>query len=212
MPMLKLYHPHSGQSPWNQTFAVACSGGFDSMAVAHFFSCCQRKPLLLHVNHGTGNDAAEELVKSFAEERGLYFVAHHVNPADKDSKQSWEEFWREERMRFFDWMDLPVITGHNLDDAMETWLFGAMHGQPKLIPYNTNKIYRPFILNRKEALKQYAIKNKIPWVEDQSNTDTKYARNRIRHNIIPEVMEINKGFDTVIKKKYLQLQRGNYET
>jgi tRNA(Ile)-lysidine synthase len=206
MAMLKLYHQND--RPWNRPFAIACSGGFDSMAVTHFF-CMVRKPILLHVNHGTGNDSAEELVKAYADEHGLEVIIHRVNPKNKDSKQSWEEFWREERKGFFSKMDMPVLTGHNLDDAMETWLFGAVHGQPKLIPYNTENVYRPFILNRKEALKEYVIKNRIPWVEDRSNMDTKYPRNRIRHNIIPEVMEINKGFDTVIKKKYLQL-KGNH--
>jgi tRNA(Ile)-lysidine synthase len=205
--MLKLYHQYNQQyRPWNRPFAVACSGGFDSMAIAHFFTNAKRKPILLHVNHATGNDSAEALVKTYASEYGLKVITHRVNPENKGAKQSWEEFWREERMKFFFKMEMPVITGHNLDDAMETWLFGAMHGQPKLIPYNTENIFRPFILNRKEALKEYAIKNRIPWAEDHSNMNVRYPRNRIRHNIIPEVMEINKGFDTVIKKKYLQMR------
>lgn len=203
--MLTLYTPQN-QRPWSGKFAVACSGGFDSMAIADFFVRGGYKPWLVHINHGTGNDAAEAIVKNYAVKHNLNYIVNHVNSNTKDKSQSWEEFWRIFRMETFSSMHMPVITGHNLDDAMETWMFSAMHGQPKLIPYNTNNVYRPFILNRKSDLLNHVIKNNVEWSEDQSNTDVKYVRNRIRHNIMPEIMEINKGFDKVIKKKYLALK------
>lgn len=206
--MLRIYRP-TNYTPWNDRFAIACSGGFDSMAITDFFVKGRRKPVLLHVNHVTGNDEAQTLVEDYAKAHDLELMLYKVNPEDKDKKQSWEEFWRIQRMHFFNNIDMPVITGHNLDDAMETWLFSSMHGNPKLIPYNTNNIYRPFILNRKDTLREYAIKNNVRWAEDLSNTDVKYPRNRIRHKILPEVMCINTGFDTVIKKKYLNMRTIN---
>jgi tRNA(Ile)-lysidine synthase len=200
--MIKLFTP-SNTKPWRkETFAIACSGGYDSMAVAHFFIKGGRKPIILHVNHGTGNDHAEMEVRNFCSVNKLELYLYKVNPDTKPKAESWEEFWRNERIKAFSTVDMPVITGHNLNDAMETWLFGAINGQPKLIPYNTNNIYRPFLLTPKEDLLAYAEKHNITWVEDRSNIDTKYARNRIRHNIIPEALKINPGFGKVIIKKY----------
>jgi tRNA(Ile)-lysidine synthase len=202
--MIKLFTPNNSK-PWTGNFAIACSGGFDSMAVAHFFIKGKRKPTILHVNHSTGNDAAEAEVLHFCTQNELKMFTYKVNPADKLKKESWEEFWRNERIKAFRTVDMPVITGHNLDDAMETWMFGAMHGQPKLIPYNTNNVYRPFLLTPKDDLRNYCIKHKISWNEDKSNKDNKYARNRIRNNIMPEVLKINAGFPTVVARKYREM-------
>lgn len=187
-------------------FAVACSGGYDSMAVLKFFCRGGWKPQVIHVDHGTGNSAAVTPVMKLVEEYGLNLRVYTINNSIKNPKESWEEFWRNQRMAIFNMEGTPpVITGHNLDDAMETWVFGAINGQPKLIPYNTGNIYRPFLLTKKSDLYDFAVYNDVPWFEDKSNTDTKYSRNRIRHNIIPEVFKVNPGFHTVILKKYLEL-------
>lgn len=210
--MFKLFTPND-MKPWaGDNFAIACSGGYDSMAIAHFFVKGKRKPVILHVNHSTGNDAAQEVVQDFCSEHELEFYSYNVDPANKGKKESWEEFWRNERIEAFKSVDMPVITGHNLNDAMETWMFGAMHGQPKLIPYNTNNVFRPFLLTPKEELLNYVKRHNIAWSEDKSNIDLKYARNRIRHEILPEVLEINPGFDTVIKRKYKELYENKDET
>jgi tRNA(Ile)-lysidine synthase TilS/MesJ len=148
------------------------------------------------------------LVEDFCESNDLKFFRYQVDPNKKPKKDSWEEYWRNQRMGAFNSIKIPVITGHNLDDAMETWLFSSIHGQSKLIPYNTNNVYRPFLLTHKQTLYNYAVKHDISWVEDESNKDVKFVRNRIIHNILQEVMQINAGFATVIKRKY----RETYET
>lgn len=204
--MFHLYQPKNQISPWKNEFAVACSGGFDSMAITEFFVRGRRKPILLHVNHSTGNDAAQTIVEEYAAKNDLQVIVFKVNPDHKDKSESWEEFWRNQRLAFFHSMVMPVITGHNLNDAMETWMFSSMHGNPSLIPYSNKNVYRPFIMVKKDELKRYAVNHNISWAEDNSNNDVKYARNRIRHRIIPEVLEINKGFASTIKKKYLALR------
>lgn len=188
-----------------ENFTVACSGGYDSMAALHFFVRGQWKPDVIHVDHATGNEGAIAVVDKFCMANGLNLKVYKIEPKAKLASQSLEEFWRYERIRIFnDEYRSPVITGHNLNDAMETWLFSSMNGQSKLIPYNTRNVYRPFLLTTKDKLLHYAHENNIEWFEDVSNCDVKYVRNRIRHNIMPEVLEINKGFGTMIKKKYLE--------
>lgn len=202
---IRLFDPLDCE-PWNDSkFAVACSGGYDSMSIADFFVRGRRKPILLHVNHGTGNDKATDVVADYAYQHGLKCIIRYIDNRNKHKKESWEEYWRNERLKFFHEQYFPVITGHNLNDAMETWLFSSMHGQSKLIPYQHKNIFRPCLLTAKSDMLAYAMKHKLVWSEDHSNEDLKYARNRIRHNILPEVLHINKGFQKTIIKQYRKL-------
>jgi len=207
--MFKLFTPND-ERPWrSENFAIAVSGGYDSMAVASFFVKGKYKPTIIHVNHSTGNDAAQAVVEEFAKLHGLNVIVHTINPVEKPKRESWEEFWRNKRLEFFKSQNMPVITGHNLNDAMETWIFSAINGNPKLIPYRNGNIYRPFLLTKKEELKDYAVRNNIKWHEDKSNGDVRFSRNRIRHNIIPEILAINEGFDTTIRNLYNRINTEN---
>jgi tRNA(Ile)-lysidine synthase len=202
--MIKLYRPREFK-PWEGSFYVACSGGVDSMAVLHFFVKGGRKPHVMHIDHGTGNTAATDIVREYCAKHDLTLVIKGINP-EKRMGDSQEEHWRNERLIHFNWPGVPpVITGHNLSDAMETWVFGSLNGQPKLIPYNTMNVYRPFLLNTKDELKEFAVQHGLEWYDDPSNDDVKYMRNRIRHNIIPEALQVNPGFGTMLKKRYISL-------
>ena len=112
-----------------------------------------------------------------------------------------EAEWREERYKFFYEFDRPLITCHSLDDQVETWLFYAMRGRPRLIPYRRDHVIRPFMLTKREDMYDWCLRKAVPYLEDPSNKDTSFARSRIRHNILPEVLEINPGIHTTISKK-----------
>jgi tRNA(Ile)-lysidine synthase TilS/MesJ len=66
-----------------------------------------------------------------------------------------EEHWRDERYKFFRSFDEPVITGHNLDDVIEWFLFSSLHGQGKVIPYRNKNVFRPFISTSKRKLEDW---------------------------------------------------------
>jgi tRNA(Ile)-lysidine synthase len=76
-----------------------------------------------------------------------------------------------------------------------------MHGKGKIIPYTNQNVIRPFRLNRKSEFENWCRRFNVPWIEDQSNQDTKYMRNFIRHEVMPKVMVINKGIHKVVAKK-----------
>jgi len=191
----------------DRPFILACSGGVDSMAIADFYRRGGKKFLLAYFNHGTpqANDM-EMLVFDYA-------VKHKVDWAfgklsdfrDKEKHESPEEYWRNAR---YEWLneiadDRPIVTAHHLDDAVETWIFSALHGNPKIPRVVFGNVHRPFLTNEKSQFIDWCVRNEVAWLEDKSNQDEHYPRNRIRNKLLQECFEINPGLKKVIRKKIL---------
>tara|TARA_E500000331_G_C17255917_1_gene713040 strand:+ start:1005 stop:1607 length:603 start_codon:yes stop_codon:yes gene_type:complete len=184
---------------------VACSGGLDSMVVTNFLLNGRRNVKLAYFNHDTSHSRqAQQFVENFANNKNLDLVIGNVQGSK--GKKSIEEFWRDERYAFFDKIKADfLVTCHHLDDAVETWVMSAMHGQCKLIPYKRgDNIYRPFLMTTRKTIKQHAVKKNINWVEDPSNSTTEYIRNHIRHVMMPQILKVNPGIRTVIRKKLIE--------
>lgn len=186
-----------------QKFILAFSSGVDSVAVADFYKRGNKDFALAYFNHSTPNaNKMEEFTINFANKLGIKYYIGKIS-RDKFKTESMEEYWRNERYNFLNSFNTPIVTCHHLDDAVETWIFSCFHGNPKIIaPINQN-IYRPFLLNKKEALINWAIQHNQTWIEDLSNKDIKFPRNRIRHNIVKEALQVNPGLYKVIKKKIM---------
>ena len=184
---------------------VACSGGLDSMAIVNFLLNGKKKVDLAYFNHDTIHaKEAEQFVKRFAGVKRLNLVVGRVK--GQKGRKSLEEFWRDERYAFFNSLGSPfIITCHHLDDCVETWLMSSLHGQGKLIPYNRNNIYRPFLLTEKSELKDYVARHDIDWVEDPSNSNTNHSRNYVRRHMMPHVLRVNPGIKKTIRKKIIEI-------
>ena len=192
-----------GKIPKNVT--IACSGGIDSMVVAHFLQQSKRKVNLAYFNHDTAYSRnAEDFVTEYTEKNKIKLFKGGVTGTK--GKMSLEEFWRDERYTFLE--SLPsnfIITCHHLDDCVETWLMSSFHGQGKLIPYKRNEnIYRPFLMTSKKTIKDYATRKDVNWIEDPSNQMTNFMRNHVRKKVIPEVLVVNPGIRTTIRKKLIE--------
>lgn len=186
--------------------AVACSGGPDSMSVLSFIRNSKPNIKVLFFDHGTdSSQLAKEFLTNYCSAQELDLVIGKVSES-KPKKDSWEEFWRNQRYKFLWSTGLTTATGHNLNDVAETYLFGAIHGQPKLIPYQNRNVIRPFLPTSKEEMLNWCRKFSVPYVEDESNSNLRFNRNRIRHQILPEVLKVNPGFLSVIKKKLMSSQ------
>ena len=120
---------------------------------------------------------------------------------ERHPRESQEEYWRNERYKFLHSINAPIITGHHLDDCVETWAWSSMHGNGKIIPYANKNVIRPFRLNRKKELQLWANLNNVSYIEDKTNTDTRHTRNYIRHKMMPHVLRVNPGIHKVIAKK-----------
>lgn len=182
---------------------LAFSGGVDSVAIADFLLRGKRQVNLVFVDHGTQCSLKSKLfVEEFAKQRYCDLDIHTII-SEKPKKDSLEEFWRKERYSFF--RKYPVIiTGHHLDDAVETWLWRSITGNPRTIAYGNGNVIRPFLLNKKEVFYKWANQHGLCWIEDESNSNVKFTRNKIRHEIMPEVLEINPGIYKTIKRKILE--------
>lgn len=184
---------------------VACSGGVDSMVLLHFLIKGRRNVEVLHVNHGTQDcKQAEMFVKSFCLENNIpCHVAYYTG-----SKQT-EEAWRNFRYEFFNQFKNRVIyLGHTLSDNIETYIMSDIKGTAKFIPYQRDNIIRPLLLVTKDEIKQYAKRNNVKWIEDSSNLESNFDRNKIRNQVIPVLKNINPGLEkTFYTKCFLKYQK-----
>ena len=183
---------------------VACSGGVDSMAALDFLKR-NHDVFVLHFNHGTDYGfKALEFVSNYCADNDIGFLTNVTGQErEKQARESQEEYWRSIR---YDWLERcterQIVTGHHLDDCVETWVMSSMHGTGKIIPYSRNeRVLRPFRLTRKRDLELWASLNNVPYIEDDSNTDTCYTRNYIRHTMMPNVLRVNPGIHKTIAKK-----------
>jgi tRNA(Ile)-lysidine synthase len=181
---------------------VACSGGPDSMAIVDFLKRKHDVALqFVHHQTDTSSEACELLAKYSKDNNIDIFVDYIDSNVPKGISQ--EEHWRNERYISFHKHNIPVITGHHLDDCVETWIWSSMHGMGKIIPYCNKNVIRPFRTNRKQDFVNWCDRNNVPYMFDKSNDDQKYMRNYIRHTVVPNVLHINPGIYKTIKKKII---------
>jgi len=194
--MLKLLFPLPNE------IVVALSGGVDSVAITDFLSQ-KHKVTCAFFHHGTENsERALEFVAKLCTERNLPLMIGLIKNS-KPKELSTEEHWRNERYAFLDSFGDglgPIITGHHLDDCVETYLWSSLHGQPKVIPSKRNNVVRPFLTTNKQEFTNWCERKSIDWCHDSSNDDTKYMRNYVRTQLMPHALHINPGLRTVVKK------------
>ena len=188
------------------TVAIAVSGGPDSMAALDFLSRGKRNVLALYFNHGTEHAKdAERLVSEYCGIKNIPYSVGNIS-RDKYKNESQEEYWRNERYSFFsNWCNYKIIPCHHLDDAIETWIFTSLHGNPMLIPYKRDNFIRPFLASRKSKLIDWCDNKNVPYVIDPSNMDEAYMRNFIRRTLLPNALTVNPGLHKVIRKRVLKL-------
>lgn len=178
---------------------IALSGGVDSVAITDFLSN-NHDISAAFFHHGTdASDSAYDFVMNFCKDRNIKLEVGYIKN-QKSKLESWEEYWRNERYNFLEAVGDYVVTGHHLNDCIETYIFSTMHGTPKVIPDTRNNIHRPFLLNNKETFVDWCTRKNISWIEDTSNENVDYMRNYIRKNVVEHAYHINPGIEKVVKR------------
>lgn len=195
----------------DQKIGLALSGGIDSMCIAHFLLNGRKDFKTFYFNHGTVHgEKAEKFVRRWCEKNRVELEVGRLDE-EQFSDRAWkgpQEFFRFARHLFFgEHSDYNIILAHHLDDVLETWLFTTFHGDGKVIPYKMGNCVRPFLLTTKEHIRAYAERHDVMWIEDESNGSVDYNRNRIRHNVVPEVELVNPG----IRKRMARMVRDMHE-
>jgi tRNA(Ile)-lysidine synthase len=187
--------------------AVAVSGGADSVALLRVLLELRAELgivlFVAHVNHqlrGDESDADEQFVAELARQHELPFFAGRANVREHAvaGKLSLEHAARELRYAWL--MKLAqeqrfdaIATAHTSDDQAETVLMKFLRGagtkglagiHPVLLREGV-RIVRPLLETQRTEVERYLTSIDQPWREDESNRDSRFARNRIRHELLP---------------------------
>lgn len=180
-------------------FGLAFSGGVDSVVFSHFLKQGRKNFDLYFFNHGDDNDSKVlELARGWSKELEVeLFTNTDIAPLEPS-----EDVWRDARYKWLESFDIPILTGHNLEDIVSGYTMFWIKGQEKFIPVKRNNILRPFLLTSKQDILEYASKYNLCWNEEEYNHDVSYNRVRVIKNILPEIYKINPGFDKIVKKRF----------
>jgi tRNA(Ile)-lysidine synthase len=183
-----------------QRVGVAVSGGADSVCLLYVLrDLASRWDLrfrVLHLNHrlrGKDSDADADFVRAVAAEFGFPFDLREANLSQADGNL--EEAAREARLAFFgDEIAAGrvnrVATGHTRSDQAETVLFRFLRGAGTaglagIRPVTRTGLVRPLIAVDRAHVEEFLKERGVTWREDGTNRDLRFARNRIRHELLP---------------------------
>jgi len=162
--------------------SCAVSGGPDSMALLVLAVATGCEVTAIHVDHGLRTDSENEfqIVENLAKSLGANFISKTIRVEPGTNLEA------RARTSRFEVMPHDVMTGHTADDQAETVLINLLRGAglAGLAGMQRNQRH-PILALRRTQTHQLCRELKIEVVEDPTNTDPKFQRNRIRHELIP---------------------------
>ncbi len=201
-------------------FLLACSGGLDSVVLAHLCYHCKLHFSVAHCNfklRGKESDRDEKFVQELARKLNKSILVKAFNTSDyvKNQKVSVQMAARDLRYEWFNFLMeeqqiKTLVTAHHADDNLETFIINLSRGTGIKgltgIPSRTNNIRRPLLPFSRKRILEYAKSEGITWREDQSNAETKYLRNKVRLQIVPLLKELHPTFldNFIVTQEYLQ--------
>ena len=199
--------------PEHGQVVVAVSGGADSLCLLHLLHrlCGSGKRLpgvqlhVAHLNHQLRGEASEQdarEVAHLAQDWQLPITIEHVDvPAlARQERRSLEDAARTARYRFLREVarGAPIAVAHHLDDQVETlllhWLRGGGLASVVGLQPRQQDIIRPLLSISHAQTLAYCAAYQLPVLEDASNSDTRFLRNRIRHELLPLLEAMNPSF------------------
>lgn len=180
---------------------VALSGGVDSM-VLYYFLRRTREVTPYFYHHGTEtSEKALTFLLDIDDIRANLAVGRLIDPPPKGASK--EAYWRKHRYNWLNQQPGLIATAHHLDDVAETWIMSCLRGNPRLINYQIGNVLRPLLPCTKSAILEAADKWNVPWIEDETNKDVSYMRNRVRHRIMPEATLAYPGFYRMLRERVI---------
>ncbi|WP_062264736.1 tRNA lysidine(34) synthetase TilS [Endozoicomonas arenosclerae] len=185
-----------------QPLTVAYSGGVDSTVLLHLLVSLKQQGLIksltaLHIHHGLSVNADRwaDHCKGLCSQWDVPLKVVRVSIEDSSDI---ERQAREARYAVFEEY-LPeggyLLMGHHQDDQAETVLFRLLRGSglDGVAGMSVSRklghgyLLRPLLNISRQAIEKYSKNNRLVYVEDDSNTDQRFRRNFIRHNLMPQI-------------------------
>lgn len=180
-----------------QSVAVGYSGGLDSTVLLHVVNHVAKTLgfdfSALHVHHGLNSkaDLWENSCVQVCRQLEIPLVVQHVN-VPLHSGEGIEASAR--RLRQTIYMENPsdwILLAHHADDQAETILHNLIRGAgvrgAASIPEAHGRILRPVLGHARRDLLAYANAHQLNWIEDESNSDRRFTRNYLRHEVLPVI-------------------------
>ena len=225
--------PTSGLAATGRPTVLAVSGGLDSMVLAHLFQKACLPFGIAHCNfqlRGEESDGDAVFVAKMAAEWGIPFFVKQFETKTYSSQQG-ISIQMAARVLRYEWFDeicreqgfARLATAHHLNDAVETALLNfvrgtGLRGLSNLEPLASQErlnaqLIRPLSSFLRSDIEDYAQHNQITWREDSSNATDDYARNFVRHHIVPLMTEMNPNFLRTAERNVQRLGQveANYE-
>jgi tRNA(Ile)-lysidine synthase len=186
-------------------YLLAVSGGRDSMALLHAFREARPndRPTVGTFDHGSGAAAtsAADLVVRECLRHGIPVVSGHMPLGTSGARRS-ESAWRAARWSFLRAAAAErratIVTAHTLDDQAETVAMRILRGASArglaAMAAPAPGILRPLLAVRRAELAAYAAREAVPFVEDPSNVDAGFLRNRLRADLMHAAERAHPGF------------------
>ncbi len=184
---------------------VAVSGGPDSVALLHALFRYGLDCVLAHCNfhlRGEESDDDARFVESLAETYNFPFckidfdtVAEaecrgvSIEMAARDLRYRWFERMADE------WQCHYIAVAHNADDNIETFLLNVLRGTgirgvSGMVELR-GRVLRPLLKVSRDEIMAYIAQNELDYRIDKTNAETVYLRNKLRHEVIPVLKQIN---------------------
>ncbi len=189
-----------------QVMLVAFSGGPDSTALLHLLLETSNESGLTvaaaHLDHGLRGEEAERDLRAAGQAAKEAGVPFHWEKADCRETARRESLSIEAAARLVRYAFLArlkkkigarwVATGHNADDQAEAVLLNLLRGSgPRglsgIHPVRSDGVVRPLLPFWRSEIMEYLTGRGLTWVEDSSNDDQDFTRNRLRHDLIPKL-------------------------
>lgn len=198
---------------------LAYSGGVDSRVLLHVLAAVKpedKELVVVHVNHGL-SQYAYEWEQAAEKVCAIYNITPVIERVTLSKGASVEKQARDARYNALqNAMDENsfVFMGHHLNDNAETVLFRLFRGTgitgltgiPQKRHFASGFIARPLLNTTRKDIEAFAESNNFEWVTDDSNVDTKYSRNYIRHDILPVITNKWSNFLTVLNRTIQQFK------
>lgn len=202
------------------TVTVALSGGADSVALLHslvrlseHFGITVNAAHLNHSIRGQEADRDQQFAESLCSSLNVKLFCEKIDVPQfaKENHLSLELAARTVRYEFLQRVAVgKIATAHTASDNLETLIFNLTRGTALKglcgIPPKRDNIIRPIILCTRNDVEAYCKENSLDYVTDSTNLSDEYSRNKIRHNIIPVLKEINPAVESAAVRTALSVR------